>query len=101
MVGWLFALLSYHSWVLFSFAPVTYVLYLNTICGIFVAIPLDKHKNPCYDKRRGLDIPDVSPKGKPLSRCPGFEPLPGRCSFISGGRDVSSAGVAEWQTRQT
>ena len=30
MVGWLFALLSYHSWVLFSSLTVTYVLYLNT-----------------------------------------------------------------------
>lgn len=29
MVGWLFALLSYHSWVLFSSLTVTYVLYLN------------------------------------------------------------------------
>ena len=27
MVGWLFALLSYHSWVLFSSLTVTYVLY--------------------------------------------------------------------------
>ena len=34
MVGWLFALLSYHSWVLFSSLTVTYVLYLNTIQGI-------------------------------------------------------------------
>ena len=30
MVGWLFALLSYHSWVLFSSLTVTYVLYLNS-----------------------------------------------------------------------
>ena len=30
VVGWLFALLSYHSWVLFSSLTVTYVLYLNT-----------------------------------------------------------------------
>ena len=33
MVGWLFALLSYHSWVLFSSLTVTYVLYLNTRRG--------------------------------------------------------------------
>ena len=32
MVGWLFALLSYHSWVLFSSLTVTYVLYLNSGC---------------------------------------------------------------------
>ena len=31
MVGWLFALLSYHSWVLFSSLTVTYVLYLNSL----------------------------------------------------------------------
>ena len=30
VVGWLFALLSYHSWVLFSSLTVTYVLYINT-----------------------------------------------------------------------
>ena len=31
VVGWLFALLSYHSWVLFSSLTVTYVLYLNNL----------------------------------------------------------------------
>ena len=40
MVGWLFALLSYHSWVLFSSLTVTYVLYLNSKGAFFVPSPL-------------------------------------------------------------
>ena len=63
--------------------------------------PLDNRPNPCYDRQRGLDIPDVSPEGNPLPRHPEFEPLAGRPYLLPEKEDISFAGVAEWQTRQT
>ena len=63
--------------------------------------PLDNRSGPCYDRQRGLDIPDVSPEGNPLPRHPEFEPLAGRPYLLPEKEDISFAGVAEWQTRQT
>ena len=54
-----------------------------------------------YYRQRGLDIPDVSPEGNPLPRRPEFEPSAGRLSLLLKKVDMSFAGVAEWQTRQT
>lgn len=44
--------------------------------------PLDNRSGPCYDRQRGLDIPDVSPEGNPLPRRPEFEPSAGRPSLF-------------------
>lgn len=56
MVGWLFALLSYHSWVLFSSLTVTYVLYLN-IPGQKVIIP---RAHLLTTRKRAEVLPDGS-----------------------------------------
>ena len=48
MVGWLFALLSYHSWVLFSSLTVTYVLYLNTFLSAIEPLFLALSAHPMY-----------------------------------------------------
>ena len=43
----------------------------------------------------------MSPEGNPLPRHPEFEPLAGRPYLLPEKEDISFAGVAEWQTRQT
>ena len=56
--------------------------------------PLDNRAGPCYDRQRGLDIPDVSPEGNPLPRRPEFEPSAGRPSLfpIEGGHILCGRG---------
>ena len=56
--------------------------------------PLDNRSDPCYDRQRGLDIPDVSPEGNPLPRRPEFEPSAGRPSLfpIEGGHILCGRG---------
>ena len=56
--------------------------------------PLDNRAGPCYDRQRGLDIPDVSPEGNPLSRRPEFEPSAGRPPLlpIEGGHILCGRG---------
>lgn len=56
--------------------------------------PLDNRSGPCYDRQRGLDIPDVSPEGNPLPRRPEFEPSAGRPSLfpIEGGHILCGRG---------
>lgn len=49
MVGWLFALLSYHSWVLFSSLTVTYVLYLNMFWDCVQAVFVDSLQEKEYN----------------------------------------------------
>ena len=55
---------------------------------------LDNRPGPCYDRQRGLDIPDVSPEGNPLPRRPEFEPSAGRPSLfpIEGGHILCGRG---------
>ena len=73
MVGWLFALLSYHSWVLFSSLTVTYVLYLNIISA--------EGHNEFFHEKNG---------GPPAGRRSAGKGLLGEAAAYSAGASVTA-----------